>query len=60
MSLIRKLDWPIAKMYGGYGIGNIHEIMKKYGGIITVESKLGKGSPFHVHFPAVKEEALPL
>ncbi len=43
----------------GMGLAIIHGIMKEYGGTITVESKLGAGTTFHVYFPVVEKEALP-
>lgn len=43
----------------GLGLAIIHGIMSDYGGAITVESKLGKGSTFHVYFPVVENETLP-
>lgn len=43
----------------GMGLAIIHGIMKEYGGAITVESQLGKGSAFHVFFPVIKEDTLP-
>ncbi len=43
----------------GMGLAIIHGIMKEYGGTITVESELGKGSTFHVYFPIVEKKSLP-
>lgn len=43
----------------GMGLAIIHGIIKNYGGTITVESKLGQGSAFHVYFPVITEETLP-
>lgn len=43
----------------GMGLAIIHGIMAEYGGSITVESKLGEGSAFHVYFPVVANEELP-
>ncbi|MFT5727001.1 MAG: PAS domain S-box-containing protein [Desulforhopalus sp.] len=43
----------------GLGLSIIHGIMNECGGAVTVESQLGRGSTFHVYFPAVKEDALP-
>ncbi len=39
----------------GLGLSIIHGIVKDFGGTITVESHLGRGSTFHVFFPVVKE-----
>jgi len=43
----------------GMGLAIIHGIVKEYGGAITVESELGKGSAFHVYFPVIELEELP-
>lgn len=43
----------------GLGLAIIQGIMSDYGGAITVESELGKGSTFHVYFPVVENETLP-
>jgi CheY-like chemotaxis protein len=43
----------------GMGLAIIHRIVSDYGGTITVESELGKGSSFHVYFPVVEKGALP-
>lgn len=37
----------------GLGLAVVHGIVKKYGGAINVESKLGEGTNFHIHFPRV-------
>ena len=37
----------------GMGLSIIHGILREYGGTICVESRLGKGSTFRVHFPVV-------
>ena len=42
----------------GMGLAIAHGIISEYGGTITVESKIGKGSTFHVYFPVVHEDAL--
>jgi len=53
----------------GMGLAVVHGIIKNYGGEITVESELGKGTTFMVFFPSVKtlvadepevEEELPM
>jgi CheY-like chemotaxis protein len=36
----------------GLGLATCYSIIKKHGGIITVESTLGKGSTFHLALPA--------
>ncbi|MBU0728565.1 MAG: transporter substrate-binding domain-containing protein [Proteobacteria bacterium] len=43
----------------GMGLAIIHGIIADYGGSITVESELGKGTTFHVYFPVVEQEELP-
>ncbi len=43
----------------GMGLAIIHGIVSDYGGTITVESELGKGSSFHVYFPVVEKDAFP-
>lgn len=42
----------------GMGLSIVHGIITDYGGGITVESKLGKGTAFHVYFPTVAKEEL--
>jgi PAS domain S-box-containing protein len=37
----------------GMGLAVVYGIIEACGGAITVESKLGEGSSFHVHFPKV-------
>nr|MBF0222134.1 response regulator [Desulfobulbaceae bacterium] len=43
----------------GMGLAIIHGILKEYGGAITVDSQLGKGSTFHIYIPVIEKEALP-
>nr|MBF0223526.1 response regulator [Desulfobulbaceae bacterium] len=43
----------------GMGLAIIHGIMKEYGGAITVDSQLGKGSTFHVYIPVIQKDAIP-
>ncbi|MEA3280872.1 MAG: response regulator, partial [Thermodesulfobacteriota bacterium] len=43
----------------GMGLAIIHGILQEYGGAITAESQLGKGTTFHVYFPVIQKEALP-
>jgi len=41
----------------GMGLALIHGIVKSYGGEVTVQSEMGKGTSFHVYLPLVEEEA---
>ena len=43
----------------GMGLAITHGIITRYGGFLKVESEPGKGSVFHVFFPAVEHEAPP-
>lgn len=43
----------------GMGLAIVHGIISDYGGTITVESQLGKGTIFHVYFPVTEKEILP-
>lgn len=42
----------------GMGLAIAHGIVSEYGGTITVESEIGKGSTFHIYFPVIHDEAL--
>ncbi|MFO0948488.1 MAG: response regulator [Planctomycetota bacterium] len=37
----------------GLGLAVVHGIVQRHEGVITVESDVGKGSTFHVYYPAV-------
>jgi PAS domain S-box-containing protein len=39
----------------GMGLSVVHGIVKSHGGTVTVYSKPGKGSTFHVYIPLIKE-----
>lgn len=43
----------------GMGLAITHGIVEGLGGKITVESRIGEGTTFHIYFPVVEEEALP-
>ncbi|WP_341530809.1 ATP-binding protein [Nostoc sp. UHCC 0302] len=40
----------------GLGLSILRGIIKSHGGFVTVESEVGKGTQFHMYFPAVLEE----
>ncbi|MBU0676187.1 MAG: transporter substrate-binding domain-containing protein [Proteobacteria bacterium] len=44
----------------GMGLAIAHGIITSYGGWITVESALGKGTTFQVYFPVINQQSLPL
>src|SRR4029078_2435074 len=39
----------------GLGLSIVHGIMRSCGGAVTVQSALGKGTSFHLFFPAAQE-----
>jgi len=41
----------------GLGLSIVHGIMSSSGGAVTVQSDLGKGTAFHLYFPAAEEGA---
>jgi PAS domain S-box-containing protein len=40
----------------GLGLSVVHGIVRSYGGKITVESRIGEGSAFHIYFPLIFEK----
>jgi len=44
----------------GLGLSIVQGIVADYQGTVTVESQLGRGTSFHVFFPVINREALPL
>jgi two-component system, cell cycle sensor histidine kinase and response regulator CckA len=39
----------------GLGLTICHSIIRKHGGVITVDSQLGEGTTFHIYLPAVQK-----
>jgi PAS domain S-box-containing protein len=42
----------------GLGLSIIHGIVTGYGGFVTCESEIGKGTVFEIFFPAIEQQAL--
>ncbi len=40
----------------GLGLSVVHGIVKKYAGLITVDSQIGKGTSFQIFLPALEEQ----
>lgn len=40
----------------GLGLSVVHGIVKKYGGEITLSSRLGEGTVFHIYLPVIDDE----
>jgi len=43
----------------GMGLSVVHGIIKSFGGTITVDSEVDKGSTFNVYIPVIEAEAVP-
>ncbi len=55
----RGKDVASAQIHGnGLGLGLVKQIVEAHGGRVSVESKLGQGSAFTLHLPAVSAEEL--
>jgi PAS domain S-box-containing protein len=39
----------------GLGLATVYSIVKQHGGLITCESKLGRGATFHLYLPALEQ-----
>lgn len=39
----------------GMGLSIVHGIVKRHKGFIQVESEIGEGTAFHIHFPIIRE-----
>jgi CheY-like chemotaxis protein len=44
----------------GLGLAVVHGIVESYGGAITVTSRVGRGSTFHVYLPLIDHETQPM
>jgi CheY-like chemotaxis protein len=42
----------------GMGLSVVHGIVKNYGGAVSVESELGKGTKFYIYFPLIEKESM--
>lgn len=43
----------------GLGLATTHDIIRKHGGVLAIDSVLGKGASFHFYLPALLETASP-
>lgn len=44
--------------YAGFGLSIVYSLMERHGGHVSVESEVGKGSTFHLYFPAAGERPI--